>query len=1156
MSLIKPIVFKLKGTNTQDKNSAKLTEQDCLTFVKYIKDKILTTKTSTELKNLKFVNPITKQKIGISSPILQSFLSKCYTSFTNQEVKDIIDEITNISDLMNAVAAPAPKTPKPAAAPKPSKQPKPPKPAAAAAPKPPKPPKTQKPSKTAKPIIDNTSFVIGEAIDNAIKHFYKCCDELEANCNATGILKEHLLITNVVNSIMTIIHIKYMHLNNLYSNLVIKDKQPLQIYMYDEKFHNYLSEKQLNVRETFVYHYNLRKKIVYQDVDTDILVDAQNLKPNNVDTYYLNTLYNRQYVFEYPRRLLLKTPTASNPTPIDQYSLYFNKNNSIILDMEAFPKSLETAKEAFKSDAATKYYFDYNITNCVLPQYIFINDNTALHNYFTGIITLVNDRIKKFPVITGIATEYTMKKDYYNKVIENMRDNSYGNNETGYGGNDMIRKNILYSMNAYITSALTNNIKQIPTIYDENYYNYEFSGTFPLFTWIPIIPADADRNPIYNYSNSDKWQPFKLATSNVKLIEENYKDYNRGALSKGLNIVVSKAITEKNFNTDMLYFNAKKYTHIKITPAEHQEKIQEMIMRIKNTIGMYKDKTINPSYSNNTIYLYHGCLNRKHNITGKYNEDIELLSFLSTSVSAHVAITYSEYKGIVYIIEVDNSHTYINFNDKLQQVVLLPNSILRVIDQYNIGNICVVLCRLIRTPTIKMNTLLYNKLINPQQANAGINKYVSYRIKTNNNIMPVCAFMLSKFWETNKERQANENLEVYKIRRGRLNNKFINNTSISSKGLQETYAYFSLGQEYELYVDRGLDVMLGSFEDIKYSIHQHFIKDCYKAMDIPCLDYIFIHATFTYNAVSTGILLDDYKNNRKPQYKYNINNFLIDCIFKFNSIKKENKELNIIDADVFAEDTYADKIEGFRDACLYCNGSINPLFNKDANVGEHIQYIRDWKHLFTKYEIASNDDLTKHFKWCNNRLVKLIEVIKATKEHYLKFINETLEGEIKDKNIDTKGVVELNDMLEQLSSILIKRATFYKNCTSSSGVQSFIDIIKVILSDTRINIHNSKLYKKPILEELIMENSISGGLLSMKDINKLNTRIKSDSSSGSKKIDHLKLFEAFKNIPIDGSKDMRKYKAMPKPFKEYYKGAKINKDGYFDISDGCSFRFI
>ena len=1147
MSSKKPIVFKLRSTKAQDKNSVKLTEQDCLQFVKYIKDKVLSAKTSTELKNLKFVNPITKQKIGIESPILQSFLSKCYTSFTNQEVKDVIDEITNISDLMNAAAAtPKPKSPKP---------PKTPKPVVAAAPKTPKPPK---PSKTAQPIIDNTSFIIGEAIDNAIKTFYKCCDELEANCDAAGILKEHLLIANVVNSIMAIIHIKYMHLNNLYSKLTTKDKRPLQIYMYDEMFHNYLSEKQMDVQKTFIYHYNLGKKIVYQDIDNNISTGSPNLKPLTIDTYYLNTFYNRQYVFEYPRRLLLKRPTLSNPSPIDQYALNFNNNNGIILDMEPFPISLELAKSAFDSSTTPKYHFDYNITNCVLPKYIFINDNTDLHKYFTDIITLVNDRIKTFPVITGIAKEYTMKPDYYNSIIETMRDNSYGNNETGHGGDDMIRKNILYSMNAYITTALTDNIKTIPTIYNEIYYNYEFSGTFPLFTWVPLIPADTDRNPIYNYPNFDKWQPFKLATSNVKLIEMNYKDYNRGALSKGLNIVVSKAITEKNFNTDMLYFNAKKYTYIKITPAEHQEKIQEMIMRIKNTIGMYKDKTINPSYSNNTIYLYHGCLNRKHNITGKYNEDIELLSFLSTSVSAHVAIEYAQYKGIVYIIEVDNSHTYINFNDKLQQIVLLPNSILRVIHQYNVGNICVILCRLIRTPTIKMNTLLYNKLTSPQQASTSINKYVSYRIKTNNNVMPVCAFMLSKFWETNKEGQATENLEVYKIRRGRLNNKIINNTSISSKGLQETYAYFSLGQEYELYVDRGVDVMLGSFEDIKYSIHQHFIKDCYKAMGIPCLDYIFIHTAFTNNTISTGILLDDYKNNRKPQYKYNINNFLIDCIFKFNSINDENKKLNIIDADEFTEDTYADKIEGFRDACLYCNGTINPLFNKDANVGEHIQYIRDWKHLFAKYEIASDDDLNKHFKWCNNRLIKLIEVIKATREHYLKFINETLNGEMKnkDKDKDMKGIMELNEMLEKLTTILIKRATFYKNCTSSSGVQSFIDIIRVILSDTRINTHNSKLYKKPILEELILEDRISGGLLSMQDIYKLNTRIKSDSSSSSKKIDHQKLFEAFKNIPIDGSKDMRKYKAMPKSFRGYYKGAKINKDGYFDISDGCYFRFV
>ena len=121
---------------------------------------------------------------------------------------------------------------------------------------------------------------------------------------------------------------------------------------------------------------------------------------------------------------------------------------------------------------------------------------------------------------------------------------------------------------------------------------------------------------------------------------------------------------------------------------------------------------------------------------------------------------------------------------------------------------------------------------------------------------------------------------------------------------KDEFLYFSLGQEYELYVDRGVPLISGSLEDIKYSIHQHFIKDCYKALDIPCIDYIFIHGAnkaknktigtqFNKCPISIGIALKDYKNNRTDQYKYNINNFFIDAIFMFNSIKHDNKKLNL-----------------------------------------------------------------------------------------------------------------------------------------------------------------------------------------------------------------------------------------------------------------------
>jgi hypothetical protein len=157
-------------------------------------------------------------------------------------------------------------------------------------------------------------------------------------------------------------------------------------------------------------------------------------------------------------------------------------------------------------------------------------------------------------------------------------------------------------------------------------------------------------------------------------------------------------------------------------------------------------------------------------------------------------------------------------------------------------------------------------------------------------------------------------------------------------------------------------------------------------------------------------------------------------------------------------------------------------------------------------------------------------------------------------------------MIDNLVKILLHRCTFYKKCTSKEGVIPFIKIIRNILSEIHINYHNSKLYENPILEDLILyeekqkSDSLLGGILSMNDIKKLNTKIMPDKDikdiKDAKVIDHEKIYESFKNIPIQESKDMRKYKDMPKAFREYYKGATLDSDGYFDISDHCYCRFV
>ena len=1105
----KPLTFNPISIKNINKNSEKFTEDLCLQFIKYIKDKINNTKTSADFRRLTFINPITKKPFGVDSPILQSFLTKCYYSFNNKEVKSIIEELINVSELMFDTS------------------------------------KGQSKSAIKKPVI-STNIVkdIDDYIDVCILYFYNCCDELIKNCDSKGILKSHHYIANVVNSIMIIIHVKYVHLNLSYSGL--KENQPFQIYMYDEIFQNHLLGFGVDVKKTFINNY-ITKNIIYQKNDLNVSNIRTELNPKTIDTYYMCKLYNQQYVFEY-----LELPRHSKKYN-EAYTLNYNMVNSKYLPVKNFPESMDYARNTFDSSKKPYIPFNYKITNSVLPKYIFTNDNKEVSEKFTDIIKLINDRLKTLPVINGIANEDTYKNDYYEGIIKEMEIRSFGNNETDYGSKDMIRKNILYSLN-----AKTPYYRHSKMLYSEYYYNSEFTGTYPIFTWIPLNHTKT--RSIYNYPNSALWQPLGINQFEQKEIDRFYKNNGIAPYSKNLNDTIYKVITDE-------------YASIKL--LGNPRMIEEMRLRVSNTIGIYKGKSRKEEqeYSNNKIYLYHGAKNRLHSIGGKEKE-IEILGFLSTTLNMYTSSYYSgigvNNVGIIYIIEVDYTQTYINLNDELKQFLLLPNSRLKILYEFNFDNLCVVLCRLFRTPSIEINKNLYNKLLDINQpTSADINKYVSYRIKTNNNEMPICAFILSKYWKINKE-YGYEDMEVYKIMRSKLNNKIINNTSLTRQNLQEQFLYFSLSQEYELYIERGLQLKLGSFEDIKYSIHQHFIKDCYKSLDIPCLDYIFIHSSFVNNAISTGIFADDYINNSTNNYKYDINNFLIDCIFKFDSIKNENKKLTILgDLGKLRDGIYVDKIEGFRDAGLYCYGITNPLFNKDADVGEHIQYIRNWQHLFTKYNISSDDDLTKHFQWCNNRIDKLIENIKIINDNYLIFINDKLNGKIKDTSIDKKGILDraskeslqLNGMIENLVKTLLKRCLFYKKCTSDDGIIPFIKIIRNILSETHINTHNSKLYENPILEDLILykekqkSDSLSGGILSTKNINKLNTQIKPDTKD-TKPIDHEKIYESFKNIPIQESKDMRKYKDMPKVFREYYKDAKLDKDGYFDISDHCHCRFV
>ena len=1148
-------------------NADKLNEDECINLVRKIRN-IKRGKTAKEINKdnkLKVTNPITKMGIGLKSPILQSYLTKCYFAFDkNKELQKSIKKIVNIkgleiyNDIRLTIAtkheeerlAREKKEEEERLARKKKEEEK----RLALE-------ETKKRMKEKIPIID-------EYIEGLVDEFYRCCDELIANCDKDGILKEYKYISNVINSIIIIIYTKYLHLPYYYDELYMNysSKLDLKIFMYDETFRQYYESKSLVPWDEFKKFFYNNSKVIYQKNDLTNTVDHTiiPLNPNTIENYHLNTLLNRQHVFECFKYDYYKGNDYRN------HIIQYNKINTsyysrLHFEHYMFPDSLKYAKEIID-----ELNINYNITNGLLPKFIFCRTSDPFISAnipFSYLVNIINERLVKLPTITGIANEATINDTHYDKIIQDMRDISYGDNETEYGGTDMIRKNILYSLNAQDPLY----IQKFSILHKQNlYYNYEYTGTFPLFSWIPLNHENigSDTNLKYCYPMTTKWQPLGIDVKYGVLseLETSYKNYGISPYSKYLNETIYKVLTDEYASVKSL-LNA--------------QRIRDMTSRITKTVGAYKDETIKPNYKNNKIYLYHGTKNRLHSIGGK-GKEIEVLGFLSTSLNVYTASVYSgigqNNVGLIYIIEVDDKHSYINLKDQLNQILILPQSRIKIIMEFNVGGICVILCRLFRTPSVSQNNLLYDKLLDQKKATA-INKYVTYRITANNNIMPTCAYILGDLWKTVKEVPYKDNLEIYKVMRSNLNNKIINDKwGMTHRERKEEFLYFSLGQEYELYVDRGVPLISGSLEDIKYSIHQHFIKDCYKALDIPCIDYIFIHGAnkaknkitgtqFNKCPISTGILLKDYKNNRTDQYKYNINNFLIDTIFMFNSIKHDNKKLNLQEEQGDGK-IYADKIEGFRDAGAYLNGSINPLFKKDEEVGEHIQYMRDWNHLFIKYKEASNEDLAKHFDWCYKRITKLMEIITSVSENYLFFVSKTLKGNTKTSqrqgresvlSPNSKEYIELFNLIKNLEETLLKRARFFLKCTRNGGRGrgNFIDFIKFLLSDnTQQNTHNSKLYKHAIQEELVLQDTglLSGGIMSIKDMTKQGTRIKSDTDKAI--IDHMKIYEDFKNIPISESNDIRKFKELPKDMQEYYGGGKDEKGKYIDLSNYCHFRFV
>jgi hypothetical protein len=677
----------------------RLTKEEALSFVKELRA-LKKGKTIDQMKRLTIKNPITSVQIGLRGLTFQRLIYKLY-NYDDENLKKAIRKVVSkkfLDDLqthinsINAVQAGNLSDAKRLAEEK--------KKADALA--------AEAALAKEKEDMANNKPTCEGYIDGCMKDFHKCCDDLEAACDKDGVLAEYSHITKVVNAIVVIILTKYLHLpyyyDDLYKNKMYDAPLPITLFMLDDTINDYYDSKGKNVvAEMINYAYN-KGSVIYQN--TELKQDISKKLIDNIlissEAHYLNTLLNRQFIFDIRKRDWDDGGRRPGDLHFVTPSVVYNHYN--ILDIYKYPRTPYThLKFPYTLGYAMKQFstipFNYNITNSLLPRTIFLSATDQIlqiHKPFSELMMEINERLMDMPRITGIAKEATHSLAFYEGALQNMEQQSFGSN-------DVIRRNIMYSLNAQTPSYVRKNPDYCKKVI---FYNYGYTGMFPLFTW---IPSTLDKKEsFYTLASCFLWQPYG-ATSNMKFrtLDDAYKNYGVAPFSKMLNDAIYKVITKRNSSV----------LEIPNTPQDRKR----MIQRVEGTIGVYKDMEIDPQYVNKSLYFYHGTANRLHTMKDMDN-DIQILGFLSTSLNVYTASYYCEIglrgSGYIYIIESDDKKGFINLNDQLYQFILLPNSIIRIVYEFNIGDLTIILCRLIMTPSKEVNNSLYNNLLGIPDAGA------------------------------------------------------------------------------------------------------------------------------------------------------------------------------------------------------------------------------------------------------------------------------------------------------------------------------------------------------------------------------------------------------------------------------------------------------
>lgn len=565
---------------------------------------------------------------------------------------------------------------------------------------------------------------------------------------------------------------------------------------------------------------------------------------------------------------------------------------------------------------------------------------------------------------------------------------------------DIFRKiNVLHSYSQEEYTISYNNKKYGKQFNDIKGYSDEDTIMTILYT---IINNNNSINKDYYY-----WFKYNSPLPAITILDTETFIY-------GIHTFQPLKLSETRLSDIMINYIGSTYPYSKIVNNSLQNYIANGIVmekraykRVRNLLKFYNDSEYNIQNNKKTIYVFHGTY---RDFSSDYNKDVVLTSFLSCTFDIHVALKYAyenlKNSGVVYILEVKDDIKYVNFNDEYYQIILAPGLRITITNVLFIGGVKYNFCKVYNTDKEYVN-ILYNNIFEGGNGRLKLYNMKNYKIYSDKD----------KYPQTSN----------------------ITQNSISNPS-DPKYTYICLGNQINE------DISYNTYFNIKYTLHQHFICDCYKFFKNNDKDIFFninvVDYGIYYNSDKfyTGYKNDDnYENiniesNDYKRFQYNFEKLFIDsllhntdALYPLNYMKNKKRRRDY-------------KLASFRGAGLFDTDGFKKI---DFNIHEPLKiymelikeyisrnedrslYINDIPRDYMKLIIEKNIDYLKEFR---------DEFVDMLKNEYINFIDVNM---MIDKT--TEEYIDLMEMFNELAGSLKFTADYYVNNMENGNIYSEIE---------------------------------------------------------------------------------------------------------------------